>query len=257
MNENQYTNISRISAETHAQFDAFANGVMTHTMRDLNTPTQELNPGMDDKCRCILNQWADKGLLSARPGQVWSALDIAMATVLTVLKKRGLSINALRQIRDGLNLPMYQDVSVLGFAVLVCRQEYHRGQPSYNAPYLVIDGENRITLCRAADMTLLLPDPEIPTYSHLVLNIGRILQECSFIHKIQLSHMAEFSELPAQIATRILDGTLKRVSVDRGRRRITTVSNGGADPQFGERVIKYANGRAVSETVTMTETLSE
>ncbi len=252
-----YINIDRISAETHEQFDSFANGVMTHTMRELNTPTQELNPGMDDKCRRILNQWADRGLLNARPGQVWSALDIAMATVLTVLKKRGLSINALRQIRDGLNLPMYQDVSVLGFAVLVCRQEYHRGQPSYNAPYLVIDGENRITLCRAADMTLLLPDPEIPTYSHLVLNIGRILQECSFIHKIQLSHMAEFSELPAQIATRILDGTLKRVSVDRGRRRITTVSNGGADPQFGERVIKYANGRAVSETVTMTETLSE
>lgn len=252
-----YINIDRISAETHEQFDSFANGVMTHTMRELNTPTQELNLGMDDKCRRILNQWADRGLLNARPGQVWSALDIAMATVLTVLKKRGLSMNALRQIRDGLNLPMYQDVSVLGFAVLVCRQEYHRGQPSYNAPYLVIDGENRITLCRAADMTLLLPDPEIPTYSHLVLNMGRILQECSFIHKIQLSHMAEFSELPAQIATRILDGTLKRVSVDRGRRRITTVSNGGADPQFGERVIKYANGRAVSETVTMTETLSE
>ena len=125
-----YINIDRISAETHEQFDSFANGVMTHTMRELNTPTQELNPGMDDKCRRILNQWADRGLLNARPGQVWSALDIAMATVLTVLKKRGLSINALRQIRDGLNLPMYQDVSVLGFAVLVCRQEYHRGQPS-------------------------------------------------------------------------------------------------------------------------------
>lgn len=252
-----YINVDRISAETHAQFDTFANGVMNDTMRDLNAPAQELNPGMDDKCRRILNQWVDKGLLSARPGQVWSALDIAMATVLTVLKKRGLSMNALRQIRDGLILPMYQDISVLGFAVLVCRQEYHRGQPSYNAPYLVIDGENRITLCRAADMSLVLTDPEIPTYSHLVLNMGQILQECSFIHKIQLSHMAEFSELPPQIAQRLFDGTLKRVSIDREHRRITTVSKGGADPQFGERVIKYANGRAVSDTVTTTETLNE
>lgn len=252
-----YINIDRISAETHEQFDAFANGVMNDTMRDLNAPAQELNPGMDDKCRRILNQWVDKGLLSARPGQVWSALDIAMATVLTVLKKRGLSMNALRQIRDGLNLPMYQDVSVLGFAVLVCRQEYHRGQPSYNAPYLVIDGENRITLCRAADMASVLTDPEIPTYSHIVLNMGRILHECDFIYKIRLSQIGEFVELPQRLVDRFFNPTSKQICVDMAHNRIKTEANFCDDPQFGERVIKYANGRAVSETVTMTETLSE
>ena len=252
-----YINIDRISAETHEQFDSFANGVMTHTMRELNTPTQELNLGMDDKCRRILNQWADRGLLNARPGQVWSALDIAMATVLTVLKKRGLSMNALRQIRDGLNLPMYEELSVLGFAVLLCRQEYHSGHQMHNAPYLVIDGENRITLCRAADIGLICTAPEIPTYSHIILNMGRALQECDFIHKIALSYEADFSELPAQILARLLDSNTKRFSIDREHGRIKTVSNGGTDPQYGERVIKYAGGRVVSDTVTTMEALNE
>lgn len=252
-----YINVDRISAETHAQFDAFAAGVMTDTMRELNTPTQELNLGMDEKCQRILNQWAEKGLLNARPGQSWSVMDVAMATVLTVLKKRGLSMNALRQIWDGLNLPMYQDISVLGFAVLLCRQEYHRGQPSYNAPYLVIDGENRITLCRAADIGPICTAPEIPTYSHIVLNIGRVLQECDFIHKIALSSEAEFSELPAQILARLLDSNTKRFSIDREHGRIKTVSNGGTAPQYGERLIKYAAGRVVSDTVTTVEPLNE
>lgn len=252
-----YINVDRISAETHAQFDAFAAGVMTDTMRELNTPTQELNLGMDEKCQRILNQWADKGLVNARPGQSWSVMDVAMATVLTVLKKRGLSMNALRQIWDGLNQPMYEDMSVLGFAVLLCRQEYHHGQSPHNAPYLVIDGENRITLCRVADMPLVLTQPEILTYSHLVLNMGSILHKCNFIHKIQLSHEAEFSELPAQIAMRLLDSNTKRFSIDREHGRIKTVSNGGTAPQYGERLIKYAAGRVVSDTVTTVEPLNE
>lgn len=253
----KYINIDRISAETHAQFDAFATGVMTDTMRELNTPNQELACGMDDQCMRKLQHWANAGLLNVQPGQPWSALDVATATILTVLKKRGLSMDALRKIQAGLNLPMYQDMSVLGFAVLLCRQEYYRGQPSYNAPYLVIDGENRITLCRAADIGPICTAPEIPTYSHIVLNIGRVLQECDFIHKIALSSEAEFSELPAQILARLLDSNTKRFSIDREHGRIKTVSNGGTDPQYGERLIKYAAGRVVSDTVTTVEPLNE
>lgn len=257
MNENQYINISRISAETHAQFDAFANGIMADTMRELNAPNQELDCGMDDQCMRKLQHWANAGLLNVQPGQPWSALDVAMATVLTVLKKRGLSMAALRQILDGLNLPMYEELSVLGFAVLLCRQEYHSGHQMHNAPYLVIDGENRITLCRAADIGLICTAPEIPTYSHIVLNMGRALRECDFIHKIALSYEADFSELPAQILARLLDSNTKRFSIDREHGRIKTVSNGGTDPQYGERVIKYAGGRVVSDTVTTMEALNE
>ncbi|GEM_PF-3853552 len=257
MNENRYTNISRISAETHSQFDAFAAGVMTDTMRELNAPNQELACGMDDQCMRKLQHWANAGLLNVQPGQPWSALDVAMATLLTVLKKRGLPMGALRQIRDGLNLPMYEELSVLGFAVLLCRQEYHNDRPLHNAPYLVIDGENRITLCRPADVPLVLTGPETPTYSHIILNMGRVLYDCSFIHKIKLMHETEFSELPAQIALRLLDSNTQRFSIDRKHGRIKTVSNGGTDPKYGERLIKYAAGRVVSDTVTTVEPLNE
>lgn len=252
-----YINVDRISAETHAQFDAFAAGVMTDTMRELNAPNQELACGMDDQCMRKLQHWANAGLLNVQPGQPWSALDVAMATVLTVLKKRGLSMNALRQIRDGLNLPMYEELSVLGAAVLMCHPMDPCTGSSELKPYLVIDGENRITLCLALDTALLLNEPEIPTYSQLIVNLRRVMQECNFIHKIKLMHETEFSELPAQIAQRLLDSATKRLSIDREHNRIKTVSNGGTAPQYGERLIKYAAGRVVSDTVTTVEPLNE
>ena len=255
MNENQYININHISAETHAQFDAFAASIMADTMRELTAPNTELGCGIDAACMRKLQHLANAGLLNTQPNQPWSALDVAMATILTVLKKRGLSMAALRQIRAALNLPMYEELSVLGFAVLLCRQEHRRGQPSDKAPYLVIDGENRITLCRAADIGLICTTPEIPTYSHIVLNLERVLQECDFIHKIKLSHEAEFSELPAQILTRLFDDRTRSVNIDCANKRIKTISNGGDAPEFGERTIKYANGHIVADVVTTMERL--
>lgn len=251
----KYVNIDRISAETHAQFDAFAAGVMTDAMRELNASNQELACGMDDQCMRKLQHWANTGLLNTRTGQPWSALDVAMATVLAVLKKRGLSMGALRQIRDGLNLPMYEELSVLGFAVLLCRQEYHNDRPLHNVPYLVIDGENRITLCRAADVPLVLIRPETLTYSHIVLNMGRVLHDCSFIHKVQLMHEAEFSELSVKILMRLFDEKTKSINIDCANNCIKTISDGGDAPEFGERTIKYANGRAVADVVTTRERL--
>lgn len=252
----KYVNSDRISAETHEQFDAFDDSIMTDTMRELSEPKEMVNLCASEQVARTLQQWQDKGLLDLKAGQHWSMLDIALATVLTVLKKRGLSIKALQQVRDGLNLPMYRDVSVLGFAVLLCRQEYHRDEPSYNAPYLVIDGENCITLCRAADVSIILTQPEIPTYSHIVLNMGRVLQECDFIHKIELSHFSELLEYPGRIFDALFNARTKRVSIDIEHDRIKTVSNDGADPEYGERVIKYADGRVVSDTVTTTERIN-
>lgn len=256
-NENQYININRISAETHEQFDAFADGIMADAMRELSAPRQEVNLCASEQVAQILQRWQDTDVVDLKPGQLWSALDVAMATVLTVLKKRGMSIKALRQIRDGLNLPMYRDVLVLAFAVLLCRQEYHRGDPSYNAPYLVIDGENRMTLCRAADVPGVLTEPEIPTYSHIVLNMGRVLQECDFIYKITQSHFNELLELPAQIFERMFNSATKCVTVDSKLALIKTEIADGPDPEFGKRVICYANGRVVSDTVTTTERINE
>lgn len=247
----EYININRISAETHAQFDTFATGVMTDTMRKLTTPTQQY--GMDDVCIRKLRRWVNAGLLNTHPGQAWSAMDVAMATVLTVLKKRGLSMDALRKIHASLNLPMYQDMSVLGFAVLLCQKEYSNGRPTHNAPYLLIDGENRITLCRAADMPLLLSEPEIPTYSHIVLNMGRVLHECRFIYKTQLLHEAEFSNLPAQIFDRLFDSATKRVTIDVQHGRLETVSHTGPNPEYGRRHITYADGHVVCEELIKTE----
>jgi len=249
--ENQYINIDRISAETHAQFDTFAASIMADTMRELTAPNQELELHADGQCAQILHQWVQAGLINIQPNVPCSTMDVAMARVLTVLKKRGLSMAALRWVRDGLNLPMYEDMSVLGMAVLLCRDF----APD-NTPYLVIDGENRITLCRAVDVGLILNDPEIATYSHLVLNMRRVLHECNFILKIRLSRMAEFIDLPAQIADRLFSGATKRFSVDMEHRRLKTVSNGGTDPEYGERTIKYANGRVVSNTVTAVEVLN-
>ena len=82
-----YINIKHISAETHAQFDAFAARIMADAMRELTAPNQELGCGIDAASMRKLQHLANAGLLNIQPDQPWSALDVAMATILTVLKK--------------------------------------------------------------------------------------------------------------------------------------------------------------------------
>lgn len=250
-----YINIDRITAETHEQFDTFAANVTNDTMQEMSTPSRVLGKCVDNKCRQALNTWVQAGLIDINVDKPCSMLDIAMVTILTVLKKRGLSMTALQQIRDALNLPMYNNMSVLGFVVLLCRQCHMQGLDVRNAPFLVIDGENRITLCRAVDAEFLVIQPEISTYSQIFVNLYRVLHECDFIYKIRLSHMSELMELPVQIAAKLYDSKTKRFTVNIEKTRLQTVLNGGEDPEYGERTIKYADGKVVSDILTVTEVL--
>ena len=254
--DEKHINVNNVSDVTHRVFDDIATGVMVDTIQELHAPNKSLVECADDKCRQALRNWSQAGLIDINVDMPCSALDIAMATVLTVLKKRGLSMGALHQIRDWLNLPMYENMSGLDFALILCRKHHMGTLHPEDAPFLVIDGENRTALCRASDVVPLLQDPEIPTYSQIFVNMVRVLNECDFIHKIQLSHMSELTELPAQIVAKLYDRATKRFTVNIEKTRLQTVSNGGENPEYGERTIKYADGKVVSDILTVTEVLN-
>lgn len=178
-----------------------------------------------------------------------------MATILAVLKKRGLSITALRELKTALHTTMYQDVSVLDFLILLCQRQHLDDAPMENAPYLVIDGENRISVASARDLAAMATMPEIATYSQLVLNMRFVLQDCDFIYKINASAPAEFLELPTIIADRFYNPAVKELRINKNKQQIETLSDGGPDPEYGERVIKYRHGDITSDLVKAKEGL--
>ena len=185
-----------------------------------------------------------------------SAHDVALVQILTVLKKRGFSLPALQQVKDALGLPMYVSCSVLDFAVLLCGKLFVAHSDIQQVPFLIIDGENRITLALSGDLATIIGDPELKTYSHTVLNLMAIFNECDVVLKINSSVMGEFVDLPPQIATKLYDPIVKKITIDKASNRIHTVADNANDPQFGERLVKYANGHIVSDVVKATEVLN-
>lgn len=253
----KYTNIEKISPETYKFFDSFAETIKNIDVLTINKRDKLITKYAGDQCQQVLKLWVGKKLIDTETGYEMSAHDVALFQILTVLKKRGFSLPALRQIKDTLGEPMYTDCSVLDFAVLLCGKLFLEQPNIQKMPVLIIDGKNRITLATNGDLATIIGDPEIKTFSHTVLNLMTIFNECDVVLKINSSVLGEFVDLSPQIAAKLYDPIVKTIKVNKLGHRLYTESNGGADPQFGERVIKYQDGRVVSDVVKATEVLDD
>lgn len=257
MQNSNYVNIKKISQETNAFFDAFAFGIKSVDLENLHQERTDIGEFLPGNIQQVLKTWVDKTLIQTPHGQAISIHDTAMLSVLTVLKKRGLSLFALRKIRDSLDLSMYNNCSVLDFVTLLCRNLALEQPDTDKTPYLVIDGENRITLALARDIVHIISTPEIATYSHIVLNMMSVFHECDIVLKINESSLGEFVDIPPQIATKLYDPIVKKITIDKSANRLHTIAENGENPQFGERLVKYQNGHVVSDVVKATEVLYE
>ena len=252
-----YVNQNQISTETYAFFDDFAFNALPMELESLNYNISHPEDYLHGDCFKIIQHWRKNGLMEPNTGDNFSVREVAMFKILTVLKKRGFCLPALRQIRDGLNLPMYENCSVLGFLVCLCRH-LHIGQPDINKmPYLIIDGENRITVALVADINTIISQPEINTYSHIVLNMMAIFHECDVVLKISGASAGEFLDVSPQIAEKLYDDNITTVTIDKNAKRIHSTVKYTADPEFGERVIKYVKGKPVFDAVKATEVLDD
>ena len=248
----QYIKTELISSKTHATFDAFAAKIMEHQLVELLNPAPGLD--FDDLTTRVLNDWREQGLITAPTGGQYNTLDVARACMGFVLKHRGFSLVVIKSVLKAMDAPMYHDISMLQFVVLACRG----GKlPTAEMPLLVIDGDNRIGVCLARDLPAIVGDDDARTYSHTVLNMGRILNDEMVPKKVIHFGVEDFLELPRKIARRLCQSGVKKVNIEPLKNRIYTETNGGADPLFGERVIKYQNGRIVSEVVKETEVLRD
>lgn len=124
-------------------------------------------------------------------------------------------------------------------------------------PYLVIDGENRITVALVADINTIISQPEINTYSHIVLNMMAIFHECDVVLKIGGASAGEFLDVSPQIVEKLYDDNISEVTINKTANRIHTIGTGEADPAFGERIVKYAKGQKVLDVVKTTEVLDD
>ena len=255
MNKN-YTNIEKINPETYKFFDSFAETIKNIDILTINKRDKLITECVDDQCQQVLKLWFGKDLIDTETGHEMSAHDVALFQILTVLKKRGFSLPALQQIKDALGEPMYADCSVLDFAILLCGKLFVEQPNIQQMPVLIIDGDNRITLATNSDLATIIGDPEIKTFSHTVLNLMAIFNECDVVLKINSSVLGEFVDLPPQIATKLYDPIVKKITIDKASNRIHTVADNANDPQFGERLVKYADGHIVSDVVKATEVLN-
>lgn len=250
--EMQYIKTELISSKTHATFDAFAAKIMEHQLVELLNPAQGMT--FDDLTARVLNDWREHGLITAPICGQYNAMDVARACVGFVLKYRGFNLCAIKSVLKAMDAPMYRDISMLQFAVLACRGE---NLPTAGTPLLVIDGDNRVGVCLAWDLPAIVGDEDVRTYSHTVLNMGRILNDEMVPKKVIHFGVEDFLELPRKIARRLCQSGIKKVNIEPAKNRIYTETDGGEDPLFGERVIKYQNGRIVSEVVKETEVLRD
>ena len=120
----------------------------------------------------------------------------------------------------------------------------------------MIDGNNCVGLCLAHDLTAIVADGDNYTYSHTIVNLGRVLNDECAMQKVVQFGAECFLELPRKIAQRLCQVGIKKVKIEPERNRIYTETDGGENPLFGERVIKYQNGRVVSDVVKSTEVLN-
>ena len=240
-----------VSSQTHATFDAFAEKVMEHQLVELLNPVQDLE--MDDSTLRVLTDWHERGLIAEPNKERISALDVARAGIGFVLKCRGLGLDAIKSVFKTLDAPMYRDISMLQFAVLACHADC---LASEEKPFVVIDGNNRVGLCLAHDLPTIVDDGDNYTYSHTVVNLGRILNDECVMQKVAQFGVECFLELPRKIAQRLCQAGIKKVKIEPERNRIYTETDGGENPLFGERVIKYQNGHVVSDIVKATEVLN-
>ncbi len=247
----QHTNISN---ETHAIFDDFAATIQTCDLLSLVRPDRP-HTEYDDLTQMVLSDWQDKGVLPAKSPDAFNSLDIALASILVVLKKRGLELDALGKITQTLLLPMYDNISILEFATLMCRKQATERPTGDRMPLLVIDGENNICMCLGADLAQIADNAACDTYSHTVLNLYKVLNHSEFSQKIVANGAESFLELPKRIAKALHAKGLKELHINMQSKRIHSEFNNVSDPDFGERIIKYANGRIVSNEVKICEIL--
>ena len=240
-----------ISSQTHATFDAFAEKVMEHQLVKLLNPAHDVD--FDDLTASVLNDWHKRGLIAEPNKERISALDVARAGIGFVLKCRGLGLESIKSIFKTLDMPMYRDISMLQFAVLACRADC---LAAAERPFMVIDGNNCVGLCLAHDLPSIVDDSNNYTYSHTIVNMGRVLNDECAMQKVTQFGVECFLELPRKIAQRLCQAGIKKVKIEPERNRIYTETNGGENPLFGERVIKYQNGRVVSDVVKSTEVLN-
>ncbi|MBR4625848.1 MAG: hypothetical protein IKO56_09980 [Alphaproteobacteria bacterium] len=253
----EYLNTNNISKTTHALFDAFAEQIMEHDLTGLLKASPHPEISNDELTNIVLKNWGKNGLMSLVPQADFTALDIATATIMLVLKKRGFSIESLKEIKTALGAPIYKGISILEFVVLMCRKQATSGTTPEQMPLLVIDGENCICIALANDIPALVCDEDYPSYSHTVLNLYRVLNECEFAGKIATFGINPFLELPDKIAARLLLPETRRLVVDFTKNCLITESNGdiGDIPPYGEVTAKYQDRKIVSATVKNREFL--
>lgn len=240
-----------ISSQTHATFDAFAEKVMEHQLVELLNPAHDVD--FDDLTASVLNDWHKRGLIAEPNKERISAMDVARAGIGFVLKCRGLGLESIKSIFKTLDMPMYRDISMLQFAVLACRADC---LVLDERPFMVIDGNNSVGLCLAHDLPPIVGDGDNYTYSHTIVNLGRVLNDECAMQKVTQFGVECFLELPRKIAQRLCQPGIKKVKIEPEHNRIYTETNGGENPLFGERVVKYQNGRVVSDVVKSTEVLN-
>ena len=249
----EYLNTNNISKTTHALFDAFAEQIMEHDLTGLLKASPHPEISNDELTNIVLKNWGKNGLMSLVPQADFSALDIATATIMLVLKKRGFSIESLKEIKTALGAPMYNGISILEFVVLMCRKQATGGTTPEQMPLLVIDGENCICIALANDLPALVCDEDYPSYSHTVLNLYRVLNECEFADKIATFGTNPFLELPDKIAARLYQPGLKQAIIDLKHNRMTTETIGGNAPRYGEYIQKRQDDQVVCVLVKNTE----
>ncbi len=252
----KYINQNNISEQTKAVFNDFIANIKDEEVAALYVPNKIMRHYMRRYSIIATDYWCKSGLIDVDSGDKWAPKDTALATILTVLRKRGFDTKAMKQVVDGLNMTIKDELTFLEFIILFCKDASHINE---RALLLVIDGENRLTLCMAHDMPQIISTPQEPTYSQTVLNLGAIMAQCCFMHKIDNAEPWSLMELPALVRERFYGLYTQRLDIDVRSKRLHTYTAVAPDstdtPEYGERATKYQDNRPVCSILKTTEVL--
>ena len=221
-------------------------------------------------------EWQKLGLVppAANDGDGWrlfSAFDVARIKTFAVARARGLSLSTLQVVKTALDTMLDRSLSLTlwEFAFFYMNRRYEsayvKGADMDKAGdlFLAVNGDNKCAIARAPDIPALIAEDNAPTadspstYSHMILNLSRILEHCDFIMKIDMNPASFMKSLGRRALEHFNDPAVEKLTIDKRSAKIEIEASAGADPKYGERIEKFQDGRKVHTRIKSTETLDE
>ena len=267
---------TRYTTDTDSIFRAVHASIVNHREELERCRIPDMRSGKLDGTMTsrVMVEWARKGLVPppANNGEGWrlfSAFDVAMIKTLVVAKKRGLSLDTLKTIKTALGTTIDRtlDLTLWEFAFFYVNRRFSIARvedvnmKQAGDIYLVINGANRIVLARADDLPALVKNDTAETidspstYSHIELNLSRIISTCDFAVKINMNPEAFQKNLRRQTLARLNDPTVEKMTIDKTSGRVEIETTTGDNPAFGERIEKFRDGKKAHSIVRTKEPL--